>query len=47
MDHTVRDRRPADPGSMAFHERIGCSQAGTLETRGGAEKVAMLVKEIG
>jgi predicted GNAT superfamily acetyltransferase len=38
---------PPNPGSMAFHQRIGFSQAGTLETVKGAKKVAMLVKEIG
>ena len=37
---------PPNPGSMAFHERLGFSRAGTLETQGGAKKVAMLVKEL-
>ena len=38
---------PPNPGSMAFHQRLGFSQAGTLETQDGAKKVAMLTREIG
>jgi hypothetical protein len=37
---------PPNPGSMAFHERLGFSRAGTLATQGGAKKVAMLVKDL-
>ena len=37
---------PPNPGSMAFHERLGFSRAGTLETQGGAKKVALLVKDL-
>jgi predicted GNAT superfamily acetyltransferase len=37
---------PPNPGSMAFHERLGFFRAGTLETQGGAKKVAMLVKNL-
>lgn len=38
---------PENPASMAFHQRLGYSRAGELETLGGAKKVAMLIKEIG
>lgn len=36
---------PENPASMAFHQRLGFVQVGTLESNGGAKKVAMLVKE--
>lgn len=38
---------PPNPVSMAYHERAGFAQVGTLETPGGAKKVAMLVKRHG
>ena len=37
--------RPENPASMAFHQRLGFTQVGSLESNGGAKKVAMLVKE--
>jgi predicted GNAT superfamily acetyltransferase len=37
--------RPENPASMAFHERLGFAQVGSLESNDGAKKVAMLVKE--
>ena len=38
--------RPANPGSMAYHQRLGFNQVGSLETHGGSKKVAFLLKEI-
>jgi predicted GNAT superfamily acetyltransferase len=38
---------PENPVSMAFHQRLGFKQVGTLETGNGAKKVALLIKEIG
>jgi predicted GNAT superfamily acetyltransferase len=38
---------PPNPDSMDFHLHVGFRQVGTLETSGGAKKVAMLVKKIG
>jgi len=38
--------QPDNPGSMAFHHRLGFTQVGTLETLNGAKKVALLLKEI-
>jgi len=32
---------------MAFHQRIGFQQVGTLETGNGTKKVALLSREIG
>ncbi len=38
--------RPANPGSLAFHHRLGFTQVGTQETNNGTKKVALLLKEI-
>jgi predicted GNAT superfamily acetyltransferase len=38
---------PANPGSMAFHHRLGFNQVGTLETHNGTKKVVFLLKNIG
>ena len=37
--------RPENPGSLAFHHRIGFTQAGTLEIHSGTKKVALLTRE--
>ena len=37
--------KPENPGSMAFHQRLGFIQVGSLESNGGAKKVAMLIKK--
>jgi hypothetical protein len=37
---------PANPGSIAFHERFGFSQVATQETDGGAKTVSLMVKRI-
>ena len=39
--------RPPNPGSMAFHQRLGFVQVGTLETHNGTKKVAFLLRKIG
>ena len=39
--------RPANPGSLAFHQRLGFKQVGTQETQNGKKKVAFLLKKIG
>ena len=38
--------RPGNPGSLAFHKRVGFTQVGTQETHSGTKKVAFLLKEI-
>lgn len=38
---------PENPVSMAFHRRLGFTQAGTLETQNGAKMVALLTRKIG
>jgi len=35
---------PENPVSMAFHQRLGFKQVGTLETANGAKKVALLIR---
>jgi predicted GNAT superfamily acetyltransferase len=37
---------PANPGSVAFHERFGFSQVATQETDGGAKTVSLMVKRV-
>ena len=37
---------PANPGSLAFHRRLGFKQVGTLETCNSTKKVAFLLKKI-
>lgn len=36
--------RPENPVSMAFHQRLGFRQVGTLESDNGAKEVAFLLK---
>lgn len=38
--------RPANPRSMAFHERLGFRHLGEQETQGGAVRVAMLARAV-
>lgn len=38
--------RPPNPGSIAFHERLGFEEAGRQEVDGGAKEVALLVRRI-
>jgi predicted GNAT superfamily acetyltransferase len=38
--------RPANPGSFAFHTRIGFAQVGELDIYDGEQTVALLVKEL-
>lgn len=38
--------RPANEGSMKFHERMGFRQVGSQETEGGKKEVAMLEKKL-
>lgn len=38
--------RPANEGSMRFHERQGFVTIGTQETDGGAKQVALMLKEL-
>ena len=38
--------RPANPDSMAFHERLGFREVGRQQTEGGAKEVALLAWEL-
>lgn len=38
--------RPANPGSLAFHRRVGFTEVGQQEIHGGAKRVAMLMRAI-
>jgi len=38
--------RPANPGSLAFHQRMGFTQVGAQEIHNGSKKVAMLIREM-
>lgn len=38
--------RPANEGSMRFHERQGFVSIGTQETEGGAKQVSLMLKEM-
>lgn len=38
--------RPANPGSLVFHERFGFSQAGTQDTEGGAKTVSLMTRPL-
>lgn len=38
--------RPANEGSLRFHERLGFVSVGTQETEGGTKQVALLLKEL-
>jgi predicted GNAT superfamily acetyltransferase len=37
---------PPNPGSLAFHRRLGFRQVGIQDTEGGTKTVALLVKEL-
>ena len=37
---------PADPSSMAFHERLGFRQLAEQDTRGGTVRVALLARSV-
>ena len=39
--------RPANPGSLVFHERFGFAQAGTQDTEGGTKTVSLMVRSLG
>lgn len=39
--------RPANPGSLAFHRRLGFEEVGRQETTGGAVEVALLAAAVG
>lgn len=38
--------RPANPGSLVFHERFGFAQAGTQDTGGGAKTVCLMTRPL-
>lgn len=38
--------RPPNPGSLAFHSRIGFVEVGRQQTKGGANEVALLAKPV-
>lgn len=38
--------RPANPGSLAFHARLGFVEVGRQETKGGATEVALLAMPV-
>ncbi|MEL7187844.1 MAG: GNAT family N-acetyltransferase, partial [Pseudomonadota bacterium] len=38
--------RPANEGSMRFHERMGFRQVGSQETEGGKKEVALMEKKL-
>ena len=38
--------RPANPGSLRFHERLGFEQVGSQETGDGEKEVALLAKRL-
>jgi predicted GNAT superfamily acetyltransferase len=38
--------RPANPGSVAFHQRMGFREVGRQETEGGKKEVMLLEKEL-
>lgn len=39
--------RPANPGSLAFHARLGFVEVGRQETKGGEVEVALLARPVG
>lgn len=39
--------RPANPGSLAFHQAMGFREVGTQDTEGGTKTVSLQVKELG
>ena len=38
--------RPANPGSLAFHARLGFVEVGRQETKGGSTEVALLARPV-
>lgn len=38
--------RPANPGSLAFHSRLGFVEVGRQETKGGTTEVALLARPV-
>lgn len=38
--------RPANPGSLVFHRRLGFDEVGRQETDGGAKEVSLLLKPL-
>jgi predicted GNAT superfamily acetyltransferase len=38
--------RPANPGSLAFHARLGFREVGRQQTKGGAIEVALLARPV-
>lgn len=39
--------KPANPGSLAFHESLGFTGVAEQDTEGGSKRVALLVRELG
>jgi uncharacterized protein len=39
--------RPPNPGSLAFHARLGFVEVGRQQTKGGANEVSLLAKPVG
>lgn len=39
--------RPANPGSLAFHARLGFVEVGRQATKGGSTEVALLARPVG
>lgn len=39
--------RPPNPGSLAFHARLGFVEVGRQQTKGGANEVALLARAVG
>ena len=39
--------RPPNPGSLAFHARLGFTEVGRQQTKGGANEVALLARPVG
>ncbi|MES9995235.1 GNAT family N-acetyltransferase [Desulfovibrio aminophilus] len=38
--------RPANPGSLAFHERFGFRQVGTQDTENGKKTVSLMLRQL-
>ncbi len=39
--------RPPNPGSLAFHTRLGFTEVGRQQTKGGTTEVALLARRVG
>lgn len=39
--------RPPNPGSLAFHARLGFAEVGRQQTKGGTTEVALLARPVG